>query len=97
MGQGQTKRQIVGSLDMSSSLRRTKEVNQNTLLFKHFIAKVTAPITRLTFKCNMSTGPGQIIVVFAEQIEARTQTQDWAVLRPAPSSVCCRSPQSRSF
>ena len=33
MGEGQTKRQIVGSLDMSSSLHQTKEMDPNTPLF----------------------------------------------------------------
>lgn len=32
VGEGQTKRQIVGSLDMSSSLHQTKEIYRNVLL-----------------------------------------------------------------
>lgn len=32
VGEGQTKRQIVGSLDMSSSLHQTKEIYRNLLL-----------------------------------------------------------------
>lgn len=32
MGEGQTKRQIVGSLDMSSSLHQTKETDQKSPL-----------------------------------------------------------------
>lgn len=32
VGEGQTKRQIVGSLDMSSSLHRTKEIYRDALL-----------------------------------------------------------------
>ena len=38
VGEGQTKRQIVGSLDMSSSLHQTKETHRNVAFFysSHF-------------------------------------------------------------
>lgn len=49
MGEGQTKRQIVGSLDMSSSLHQTKEIHRKTLLFFYHKAEVAALNSELAF------------------------------------------------
>lgn len=66
MGEGQTKRQIVGSLDMSRSLHQTKEIHRNMLPFVHHVylaADFSSGHTFLTSVCVCGR-----LIVSAEQI-----------------------------
>ena len=97
VGEGQTKRQIVGSLDMSSSLHQTKEMDPNTPLFcaadlKAAPQKRRARTPRVTegfffiIPDHRSLSGGKILR--QKRGQQAHKTRDWAVLRPAPSAVC---------